>query len=164
MFLLILISYCCAFEINLNDDLPSKKQLQNEIKGNISNLPNPVLSSYFAYRTRLFYNSSIDKGENGVISYFLDETITFNGNSSINKFKNALLQVASLFDEITKDILYSSRSVHLNSISQTDLIDYNFECVDDDLTSLQIRNYNRKGHSRTQFENKCILGFKKNSL
>ncbi len=111
--------------IDLNN-LPDKSQFEKFILGNFS-LPNPVLSSYYAYKSRelVKYLQCFHQDENK-ITFSLDGTIKFSGSLQSH---DSLLKLASIFDDITKDVLYSSRKVYVNSISQNELIDYNFECI-----------------------------------
>ena len=120
------------------DNLPDQLHLEKFIPGNFS-LPNPVLSSYFAYQTReLVKYLHCFNQEEGKITYTLDGIIKFSGNL---KSKDSLLKLALIFDQITQHVLYSSRKVYVDSISQDELIDYNFECIEnsDRLNSPQIR-------------------------
>lgn len=117
-------------------NLPDLSDLEKFILGNsslennmysLTRLPNPVLSSYFAYQIReIVKYLHCFNGNDNTITFSLDGSIKFLGGT-----EDSLLQLASLFDQITKDVLYSSRKVTLNpeKFSQTELIDYNFECI-----------------------------------
>jgi hypothetical protein len=126
-----------GLKIDLNN-LPDKFSLEKFILSNFS-LPNPVLSSYFAYQIRfVFEHLHCFNEDKNIITFSLDGTVKFSGNVQNH---DSLLKLSFIFDEITKDVLYSSRKIHSNEISDSLITDYNIECVyDTEFVHPQIRN------------------------
>ena len=107
-------------------NLPQNAQLEKFLLGNFS-IPYPVLSSYFAYETRYLakHHHCLSDG-NSTIVYSLNGSIWISGGVQL---QGPLTELARRFDQITKEILYSSRTIYLEKVSIQELIDYNFECI-----------------------------------
>lgn len=151
--------------VDLNN-LPDKSQLEKFILGNFS-IPNPVLSSHFAYQIRYLveYIHCFNKDENK-ITFSLDGSIKLSGTK---KNKDSLFKLAFMFDEITKDVLYSPRKVFLKRETElSNLVsDYNFECIQGHSNKLnfpQIRstaNCDRKIIFEADFKSHVFDGLKR---
>lgn len=96
-------------------------------------LPDPVLSSYFAHETRFIADhAECFNDKDQLITYSLNGSIYISeGDQSNSHLKKSLLSLASLFDEITKEVLYAPNKIYISAqtVSPELIRDYNFECV-----------------------------------